>query len=174
MKTYDNSGKIPIFTELSILIDSCLEDKQRRDKDHKSMFNHPWLTAFNKRYAANPYSIDKYGLPIRFKEFGKRSLYGWILDENNDMININVDRKLILLDRDDIHAISYTYLLQKYARLCSAKSSFCKIMAIIEENRAKEMAAAEEEESEAEEFQSDANSEEPDSTEYSDIEEDVI
>lgn len=138
MNPFTTDDNAIIFNDLGSLIDTKIEEKIKSDNDYKKQFKHPLLDELNKKYKNNPYSLDKYMIPVRLKDRKKRSIYGWISDEANNIININVDERLLALHRKDIYEETIKNIMTKYPKNCTPRSTFSHIITIVNDYREKQ------------------------------------
>lgn len=87
-----NNNGVTIYGEFNNLIENILSEKIKNDDIYKQKFSNPILNQFNKDNK-NPYSLDKFLIPIRLSEKDKRNNYGWTLNEFGEVVNINVDTR---------------------------------------------------------------------------------
>jgi hypothetical protein len=122
---------IKILTILEDVIDKHIQRKIENDIDYKKRFRHPLLEEINVKYKDNPYGLDVNMIPVRLKERNKQSAYGWYSDSYNNIVNINTDMDMLLLQQRDLFDITKQRILKRYARSCTSRSMFTRIMNIV-------------------------------------------
>lgn len=133
MDYYDEDGGIKIFTALADVIDRRIEQKIQSDNDYDKRFRHELLDEINAKFKTNPYGLDMNMIPVRLRERNKQSAYGWYADECNNIININTDTGMLLTNRTDTYEVTKQRIMKRYAKSCTARSVFTKIINIVEE-----------------------------------------
>ena len=71
-------------------------------------------------------------IPVRLKDRNKQTAYGWFSDEANNIININTDTSMLLLQQSDLYTITKQRIMKRYAKSCTARSVFTRIITIVE------------------------------------------
>jgi hypothetical protein len=123
---------IMIFTALDEAIDRRIQQKIKNDSDYDKRFRIQLLDEINAKYKDNPYGLDINMIPVRLKDRNKQSACGWYADENNNIININTDTKMLLLQQQDLYTITKQRIMKRYAKSCTARSVFTRIITIVE------------------------------------------
>ena len=129
---------VKILTILEEVIDTHIQRKIENDIDYKRRFQHPLLEEINAKYKDNPYGLDVNMIPVRLKERNKQSAYGWYTDSYNNIVNINTDMDMLLLQQRDLFDITKQRILKRYARSCTSRSMFSRIMTIVAEYKEKQ------------------------------------
>ncbi len=125
----DNGVKI--LTILEEVIDARIQRKIENDNDYNRRFRHPLLDEINVKYKDNPYGLDVNMIPVRLKERDKQSAYGWYSDIHNNIVNINTDMDMLLLQQRDLFDITKQRIMKRYAKSCTSRSMFTRIMNIV-------------------------------------------
>ena len=125
----DNGVKI--LTILEEVIDARIQQKIENDNDYNRRFRHPLLDEINVKYKDNPYGLDVNMIPVRLKERDKQSAYGWYSDSHNNIVNINTDMGMLLLQQRDLFDITKQRIMKRYAKSCTSRSMFTRIMNIV-------------------------------------------
>lgn len=126
----DESYPIKIYSEMKDFIGNIKRTENETSDIYKECFlRNKDLEQFNKKVAnENYWGIDKYNIVIRFKDFNKpKSIYGWTLDKNNDIVSIHVDQDLANYDTVDIHGIAMTKIIKLNPKALNPKSTIYKI-----------------------------------------------
>lgn len=127
----DNGVKI--LTILEEVIDARIQRKIENDNDYNRRFRHPLLDEINVKFKDNPYGLDVNMIPVRLKERNKQSAYGWYSDNHNNIVNINTDMDMLLLQQRDLFDITRQRIMKRYAKSCTTRSMFTRIMNIVME-----------------------------------------
>ena len=125
----DNGVKI--LTILEEVIDARIQRKIENDNNYNKRFRHPLLDEINAKYKDNPYGLDVNMIPVRLKERDKQSAYGWYSDDHNNIVNINTDMGMLLLQQRDLFDITKQRIMKRYAKSCTSRSMFTRIMNIV-------------------------------------------
>jgi hypothetical protein len=125
----DNGVKI--LTILEEVIDARIQRKIENDNDYNRRFRHPLLDEINVKYKDNRYGLDVNMSPVRLKERDKQSAYGWYSDIHNNIVNINTDMDMLLLQQRDLFDITKQRIMKRYAKSCTSRSMFTRIMNIV-------------------------------------------
>ena len=125
----DNGVKI--LTILEEVIDARIQQKIENDNDYNRRFRHPLLDDINVKFKDNPYGLDVNMIPVRLKERNKQSAYGWYSDIHNNIVNINTDMDMLLLQQRDLFDITKQRIMKRYAKSCTSRSMFTRIMNIV-------------------------------------------
>ena len=133
MDYYRKENGITILTVLDGVINQRIQQKIKNDSDYNKRFRSQLLEEINVKYKDNPYGLDVNMIPVRLKERNKQSAYGWYSDENNNIININTDNGMLLLQQRDLYTITKQRIMKRYAKSCTSRSVFMRIIAIVEE-----------------------------------------
>ena len=133
MDYYRKENGITILTVLDDVINQRIQQKIKNDSDYNKRFRSQLLEEINVKYKDNPYGLDVNMIPVRLKERNKQSAYGWYSDENNNIININTDNGMLLLQQRDLYTITKQRIMKRYAKSCTSRSVFMRIIAIVEE-----------------------------------------
>lgn len=133
MDYYRKENGITILTVLDEVINQHIQQKIKNDSDYNKRFRSQLLEEINVKYKDNPYGLDVNMIPVRLKERNKQSAYGWYSDENNNIININTDNGMLLLQQRDLYTITKQRIMKRYAKSCTSRSVFMRIIAIVEE-----------------------------------------
>lgn len=141
---YDNGIKILTFMDEAI--EKRIQEKLKDDSDYNKRFRTPLLDEINVKYKDNPYGLDVNMIPVRLKDRNKQTAYGWFSDEANNIININTDTSMLLLQQSDLYTITKQRIMKRYAKSCTARSVFTRIITIVEaykeeQERIKELAS---------------------------------
>ena len=133
MNHYRMENGVKILTILEDVIDARIQQKIENDNDYNRRFRHPLLDEINVKYKDNPYGLDVNMIPVRLKERNKQSAYGWYSDANNNIVNINTDMDMLLLQQRDLFDITKQRIMKRYAKSCTSRSMFTRIMNIVVE-----------------------------------------
>lgn len=131
MNHYRMENGVKILTILEDVIDARIRRKIENDNDYNRRFRHPLLDEINVKYKDNPYGLDVNMIPVRLKERNKQSAYGWYSDANNNIVNINTDMDMLLLQQRDLFDITKQRITKRYAKSCTSRSMFTRIMNIV-------------------------------------------
>lgn len=125
-KKQQNSYKKDIIKTIDRYIESL---NKTTEKDFNS-FEANGIKKFNEKLKNNNiYAIDKFGLPVRFNEKNKNSIFGWRLNDFGEIININVEQVLIDSNNKNIYEITKQKILNKNK---SPNSIFARIIKHLE------------------------------------------
>jgi len=93
-------------------------DKQKDKKDtYEIDIEHPILNTINKKLRSkNYYALDKYGIVIRLKELNKKTLFGYVKNEDNELINININKLALEFKNEDLLYNTILYFKNKYKK----------------------------------------------------------
>ena len=127
---FDNGVKILTFMDEAI--EKRIQEKIKNDNDYNKRFRTPILDEINVKYKDNPYGLDVNMIPVRLKDRNKQTAYGWFSDEANNIININTDTGMLLLQQSDLYTITKQRIMKRYAKSCTARSVFTRIITIVE------------------------------------------
>ena len=133
MNYYRIDNGVKILTILEDVIDARIQRKIENDNDYNRRFRHALLEEINVKYKDNPYGLDVNMIPVRLKERNKQSAYGWYSDSHNNIVNINTDMDMLLLQQRDLFDITKQRIMKRYARSCTSRSMFTRIMNIVME-----------------------------------------
>lgn len=133
MNYYRTDNGVKILTILEEVIDARIRRKIENDNDYNRRFRHPLLDEINVKYKDNPYGLDVNMIPVRLKERDKQSAYGWYSDIHNNIVNINTDMDMLLLQQRDLFDITKQRIMKRYAKSCTSRSMFTRIMNIVME-----------------------------------------
>ena len=133
MNYYRIDNGVRILTILEEVIDARIQQKIENDNDYNRRFRHPLLDEINVKYKENPYGLDVNMIPVRLKERNKQSAYGWYSDDHNNIVNINTDMDMLLLQQRDLFDITKQRIMKRYAKSCTSRSMFTRIMNIVME-----------------------------------------
>ncbi len=146
MNYYRVENGVVILTFMDEAIERRIQEKIKNDNDYNRRFRTPILDDINARYKDNPYGLDVNMIPVRLKDRDKQTAYGWFADEDNNIININTDTSMLLLQQSDLYTITKQRIMKRYAKSCTARSVFTRIITIVEQykeeqERRKELAS---------------------------------
>ena len=133
---FDNGVKILTFMDEAI--EKRIQEKIKNDNDYNKRFRTPILDEINVKYKDNPYGLDVNMIPVRLKDRNKQTAYGWFSDEANNIININTDTGMLLLQQSDLYTITKQRIMKRYAKSCTARSVFTRIITIVERYKEKQ------------------------------------
>ena len=179
MNYYSEENGVRIFTALTEIIDVIIERKLKNDQDYKKRFKTPLLDEINKKYKDNPYGLDINMIPVRLMDRNKQTAYGWKTDASDNIININTGNDMLLLQRKNLYDITKQYIMTRYAKSCTPRSMFMRIIGIVEEYKnqllMKESTESDYDEEESVKYsESDAEEDYSSYTEYNENEYDII
>lgn len=146
MNYYRVENGVVILTFMDEAIERRIQEKIKNDNDYNKRFRTPILDDINAKYKDNPYGLDVNMIPVRLKDRNKQTAYGWFADEDNNIININTDTSMLLLQQSDLYTITKQRIMKRYAKSCTARSVFSRIITIVEQykeeqERRKELAS---------------------------------
>lgn len=133
MNYYRLENGVRIFAALDEAIERRIQQKIQNDSDYNKRFRTPLLDEINAKFKDNPYGLDINMIPVRLKDRNKQSAYGWYADEDNNIININTDTGMLLLQQQDLYTITKQRIMKRYAKSCTARSVFTRIIGIVEQ-----------------------------------------
>ena len=131
MNYYRIDNGVKILTVLEEVVDIRIQQKIENDNDYNRRFRHRLLEEINVKYKDNPYGLDVNMIPVRLKERNKQSAYGWYSDSHNNIVNINTDTSMLLLQQRDLFDITKQRIMKRYAKSCTSRSMFTRIMNIV-------------------------------------------
>ena len=133
MNYYRIENGVRILTFMDEAIERRIQEKIKNDNDYNKRFRTPLLDEINVKYKDNPYGLDVNMIPVRLKDRNKQTAYGWFSDEDNNIININTDTSMLLLQQSDLYTITKQRIMKRYAKSCTARSVFTRIITIVEQ-----------------------------------------